>query len=542
MTHENNESSQDSSEGNEKKTENDDKKSSQDRTESLQQVQEEDMEFEKRLRLGTNQLNIATAFSKEDGDLEQILRYAKEASSIFDELLIVKPDDPGIVPLKKKAERIVIMCTYSPTQLDNLMVDAKELFVKGMEKMQMRHEFQARWFLENCLAKIRPLLIVWGVTPETKSLVEAVGDNLATLDETSALKERKKDEEKIFIMLDRLNLIKDMPIMEILNKETYWELLNMKDFFKRLENETEVKGLDEIFWDIDSEMYHIYADDIRSAIEETYRINLMEKKPDFAKVNALSEKVKSLNIEPSRGDFILSYAEDVKTKFAAKIRQMDGLSKLIERRGRILRSGLDDVPRAKRLDRLFSEVKGGENCTGFPIKNKDMIDKIKTLLNRAEPEQVQEKISKTAPGDGTHVDEEAEGAVVVEEEGGIDAEGEGEVEKKPVEMDEVPKNADLPDEQLIERYCEMPDGDDKDEINTFLDGITADLIFDTTKYTPTKLTFADDIETVIASLKRQIKSLVSNKAYLPFAKGGKEKKQKPEAVKTETDPPVMSNQ
>jgi|ETNmetMinimDraft_26_1059896.scaffolds.fasta_scaffold04422_4 hypothetical protein len=499
----------------EKDTESNDEKPSGSQKESLAQVPEEDMEFEKRLRLGTNQLNIATAFSKEDGDLEQILRYAKEASSIFEELLAVKPDDPGIVPLKKKAERIVIMCTYSPSQLDNLMVEAKELFVKGMEKMQMEHEFQARWFLENCLAKIRPLLIVWGVTSETKGMVEAVGDNLASLDETSALKERKKDEEKIFSMLDRLNLIKDMPIMEILNKETYWELLNMKEFFKRLEEETEVKGLEEIFGDIDSEMYHIYANDIRTAIEETYRINLMEKKPDFTRVNALSDKVRSLNIEESRGDFILSYAEDVKSKFATKINQMNQLNKLIERRGKILRRGLDEVPRAKRLDRLFSEVKGGEDSTGFPIKNKDMIDKIKILLNKAEPEPVSEgETSETAPGDAM------EAKAQTEMETGTEPVAELGADKKPVEKDDAVESLDLPDEQLIERYSEMPDGDNKDEINKFLDGITADLIFDTAKYTPTKLTFADDIETVIESLRRQIKSLVSSKAYLPFGKSG----------------------
>jgi len=567
MTDDNDELEQDSlpEPESEKDPESDEPESSDTQKDVLLQVQEEDLEFQKKLRLATNQLNIATAFSKEDGDLEQILRYSKEASTLFDELLDAKPDDPGILPLKKKAERIVIMCTYSPSQLDNLLVEAKELYAKGMEKMHLEHEFQARWFLENCLSKIRPLLIVWGVTPETRSMVVAVGENLITLDESSALKGRKEDEEKIFSMLDRLNLIKDMPIMEILNNETYRELLNMKKFFKRMEEETEVKGLEEIFRDVDAEMYHIYADDIRTAIEETYRINLMEKKPDFDKVDALSEKVRSLNIEPSRGDFILSYADDVRMKFTIKMKQMDELNELIEGRRRILRSGLDDVPRAKRLDRLFNEMKGGEDSTGYPIKNKEKFEKIKDLLNLIEPEKVpEEEIAEEAetpeavsaekvekPKAASAEEIKTPEAAAAEEVKTPEAASKEEVEKpkvslkeeekapeakaeeKPAEVDTTAECKEVTDELLIERYCEMPEGNEKDEINTFLDGITADLIFDTTKYTPTKLTFADDIGIVIESLRRQIEALVSSKAYLPFVKAEKEKDA--ETVKTEDD-------
>ena len=490
---------------------------------------EEDLDFQKKLRLGKNQLNIASAYSKEGEDVEQITRYAREAMAMFDELIALKPEDKELNTLKNKAERIVIMCTYSSSQLDNLLVEAKELYRKGIDEMESSHEFQARWYFEKCLEKIKPLLVLWGVTPETKSMVEDVSLNLESLDVSSVLRGRKDDEQTLFGMLDRLSLIKDMPIMEIITENNFKELLEMKTFFSRISNETDVKGLAEIFADIDSELYHIYADKIRSTIEGMYRVNLMERQPVFRKILELMESVRSLRIDSDRSDFILGHARDSMGIFIAKTKQMEVLHKLLENREKILRSGFEEVPRADRLNRLLSEAKGGEDSTGFPLKNRDVIYRITDILEAYQKELKKAKVEAEAvtpaetpeAAESKTVETEIGDEEVSPEEG--TPEGAAEPPATPVKepvREPIPEiKGETQQQRLIRIYRSLPDGDIKSEIDEFLDGITADLVFDTTRYTPTKLTFSDDLEEVLESLREQIESLASQKAYLPFVKG-----------------------
>jgi len=443
-------------------------------------------EFEKKLRFARNQMNIATAFSKEGAEVTQILKYAKEARSLFRELLHFRPENPELLALQKKAERIVIMCTYSSSQLDDLLLESKKYFEKAIEEMELEHELQARWNFEISLEKIRPLIIVWGVTPETKEIVEAVSSNLETLDQNSVMGDRREEEPRIFEMLDRLTLIKDTPLMETLNDEIFRELLGMKEYFIRLEEQTGVKGLQRLLRDIDSELYHIYSDKIRTALGHLQNINLMERTADFGKIEDILVTIRILKIDDDRRDFILKYAGEMKSKYLKTVKQMGEVRKLLEQRGKILRSTLDDLPRADRLERLLSEVNGIGFGTAYRIKNRNMILRIANLLEE----------NKDISGKGA---DELSGS-------GID------------EVLAADKKDDEETNELLQVYKSLPSGIEKDSINGLLDSITADLIYDTTRYTPTKITINDDVEGIIESLNQQIKSLIKNKAYLPFGK------------------------
>ena len=447
---------------------------------------EKEREFEKKLRFARNQMNIATAFSKEGAEVTQILKYAKEARSLFRELLYSRPENLELLALQKKAERIVIMCTYSSSQLDDLLLESKKYFEKAIEEMELEHELQARWNFEISLEKIRPLIIVWGVTPETKQIVEAVSSNLETLDQNSVLGDRREDEPRIFELLDRLTLIKDTPLMETLNDTIFRELLGMKEYFIRLEEQTGVKGLQRLLRDIDSELYHIYSDKIRTALGHLQNVNLMERTADFGKIEDILSTIRILKIDDDRRDFILKYAGEIKSKYLKTIKQMGEVRKLLEQRGEILRSTLDDLPRADRLERLLSEVDGIGFGTAYRIKNRNMILRIANLLEE----------NKDVPGKGT------------DELSGSETGGTLTADKKDNEETN----------ELLQVYKRLPSGSEKDSINGLLDSITADLIYDTTRYTPTKVTINDDVEGIIESLNQQIKSLIKNKAYLPFGK------------------------
>ena len=102
-----------------------------------------------------------------------------------------------------------------------------------------------------------------------------------------------------------------------------------------------------------------------------------------------------------------------------------------------------------------------------------------------------------------------------------DISGKGADELSGSGIDEVlaaDKKDDEETNELLQVYKSLPSGIEKDSINGLLDSITADLIYDTTRYTPTKITINDDVEGIIESLNQQIKSLIKNKAYLPFGK------------------------
>ena len=562
-----------------------------------------DIEIEKRLRFGKNQLNIADAFYKEQGEPNQILKYAKEALATFNELQKVRQDDPELSALQKKADKIVIMCTYSPSQLDELLQGSKDLFAMALTEAEQDHVLQVRWHLEKCLEGLRPLLIVWGVTPETREIVENVGIILDRLDRAGGFGRRADEEAQIFSYLDRLSLIKDMPLMDTLNEDTLVELAEMRRYFQGIKRDTGIGGIEKVFEDMDSELYNIYAEKIRIAMDAVQGINLMERMVDFDKIDAILQRIEELNIEDSRREFVLRHARDVKARYMEKMRHLDRVKYLLEKRTGILKGAVDDLPRTERLECLLHEIYDEGERPGYEIINREMIERIADILEvegsrviaeaervkEAGGEELEEEGGKDEVGetDGELKEEGIREVVQGDEEGTPDstsekgpvteevlevfpeAESDGEEDAKDSQRagaEESPgkRVEDSPDEgtdgepdesregaradeggdedaasspeddgavssgeevengvdRLLRIYRLLPEGEVRDEVNRLLDGITADLIFDTTHYTPTEVSLGDDILEIIEDLKWQIEALQVQKAYFPY--GSKE--------------------
>ena len=561
-----------------------------------------ELEIEKRLRFGKNQLNIADAFYKEQGEPNQILKYAKEALATFNELLKVRQDDPELSALQRKADKIVIMCTYSPSQLDELLQGSRDLFAMALAEAEQDHVLQVRWHLEKCLEGLRPLLIVWGVPPETREIVENVGKILDRLDRAGGFGRRADEESQIFSYLDRLSLIKDMPLMDTLNEDTLVELAEMRRYFQGIRRDTGIGGIEKVFEDMDSELYNIYAEKIRIAMDAVQGINLMERVVDFDKIDAILERIEELNIEDSRREFVLRHARDVKARYMEKMRHLDRVKYLLEKRAGILKGAVDDLPRAERLECLLHEIYDEGERPGYEIINREMIERIADILEVegsrviADAERVKETGGEELEEEGGKDEvgetdgEPKEGDIREVEQGDEEGPPDGRSEKGPVseealevfpeaesdgegDVEDIPEEGSEgspeirtddgrnrgrdtePDEglegapagdddegveaeaassteddgvvtsgdeeeigvdRLLNIYRQLPEGEVRDEVNRLLDGITADLIFDTTHYTPTEVSLGDDILEIIEDLKWQIEALRVQKAYFPY--------------------------
>lgn len=554
-----------------------------------------ELTFQKRLRFGKNQLNIADAFYKEQGEPKQILKYAKEALAIFNELSSARPDESEILSLQRKADKIVIMCTYSPSQLEELLTTAKDRFAMGLVEGRQGRELQARWYFEKCLESLRPLLVIWGVTPETREMVEKVGAVIEELDRSGGLKKRAGEETKLFGYLDRLCLIVDMPLMDTLNEDTLTELETMRNYFMGMKKDTGLSGFDRVFGELDSELYNIFAEKIRIAMDAIQSINLMDKTADFEKIDEVLRSIETLHIEDSRREFVLRHAREIKTRYLEKRRHMEIVKELLEKRSEILRGAVDDQPRAERLECLLHELYDEQETPGYEATNMDMIERIAGMLHGAEEEcaagttgenEVEEDITgddeemegetsgqepddekedRAAVGEGRKEMEGAEVAEVAaerradneggeergfkgervagkdpneesggrEEERGSEGAGdavmpmtaesvpqdrEGESEREEAKREETPEENEI--ERLMRIYRSLPQGETRDEVNRLLDSITADMIFDTTQYTPTGVSLGDDILEIIRDLEWQIGALRAQKAYFPFGTDG----------------------
>ncbi len=516
-----------------------------------ERTEEKTFNFQEKLRYGKNQLNIASAFIKEDEDVEQISHFAREAISAFRDILEVLPGEPEVVSLKEKAERIEVMCSYSSSHLELMMKQAKDFYILGETETNKDNEIIARWYFQRSLDRLQPILAIWGVSTETKLIVERINEHISGFEKGSEWGFSEEQEEVVFKVMDRVEEIQQMPLSEMKeNDELLQELKDIQKHFKTLKEKNSMGGLDVIVQKIDIEIFNILLDIARTTIERFKKINLLKMDIDKKVLNEIEIDLEDLILYTNDKEYIGGILERFKNDHIEASRVMKRINFQMKKKKDLL-SG--KPLRQARHDLLTYLLEKWENKTICEMADKDeeCINSIMEVLNYhitndteltviddEEKDKVDEAYEtepqKEYPAEETEVkDEDNEEGDKDESETGEEVntilEKAGKVsdmesEKGKPLQDEIDLSAEnditnitrLSTDEIMSLYTDVKDAEMKIEIEDLLDLYVSKKLMEIIDNSPEKLTLEDVLPIALQTIKEQVTAIENGFLYFPF--------------------------